>query len=103
MIVSPGIAITRSPNLAELNHILALKDLGFSLDQIEQVLKGLTAEQLQGMLIMKQMEVQQHLADEQSRLSRIRVRLKQLKMEDTMPDYDVVLRPFHRCCLPRVK
>ncbi len=78
--------------LAELNHILALKDLGFSLDQIEQVLSGLTGEQLQGMLKMKQMEVQQQLVDEQARLSRIGVRLKQLKMEDTMPNYDVVLK-----------
>ncbi|MBI1281581.1 MAG: MerR family transcriptional regulator [Anaerolineaceae bacterium] len=78
--------------LSELNHILALKDLGFSLDQIAQVLQGLTGEQLQGMLIMKQVEVQQHLVDEQARLSRIGVRLKQLKMEDTMPNYDVVLK-----------
>ncbi len=78
--------------LAELNHILALKDLGFSLDQIATVLTGLTGEQLQGMLKMKQMEVQQQLVDEQARLSRIGVRLKQLAMEDMMPNYNVVLK-----------
>ena len=78
--------------LAQLNHILLLKDLGFSLDQIEQVLGGLNTDQLRGMLKMKQMEVQGHLAEEQARLSRIRVRLKQIEMEDTMPKYDVVLK-----------
>lgn len=78
--------------LADLNHILALKDLGFSLDQIQQVLSGLTTDQLHGMLKMKQVEVQQQLVDEQARLSRIRNRLKQIEMEDTMPAYEVVLK-----------
>ncbi len=78
--------------LSQLHHILALKDLGFSLEQIEQTLSGLNNDQLRGMLKLKQMEVQQHLADEQARLSRIRSRLKQIEMEDTMPDYDVVLK-----------
>ena len=78
--------------LAQINHILALKDFGFSLDQVEQILKGLTTEQLQGMLTMKQLEVQRNLADEQLRLSRIRARLKQIEQEDTMPNYEVVLK-----------
>jgi len=78
--------------LNHLNRILTLKDLGFSLDQVEQVLKGLTLEQLQGMLKMKQMETQHQLADEQARLDRIRNRLKQIEMEDTMPNYEVVLK-----------
>jgi DNA-binding transcriptional MerR regulator len=78
--------------LNQLNRILTLKDLGFSLDQVEEVLKGLTVEQMQGMLKMKQMESQRQLADEQGRLDRIRNRLKQIEMEDTMPQYDVVLK-----------
>jgi len=32
--------------LTRLNRILALKDLGFSLEQIDQLLEGLTAEHL---------------------------------------------------------
>ena len=78
--------------LNQLNRILTLKDLGFSLDQVEEVLNGLTVEQMQGMLKMKQMETQRQLADEQARLDRIRSRLKQIEMEDTMPKYDVVLK-----------
>jgi DNA-binding transcriptional MerR regulator len=78
--------------LAQLNHILLLKDLGFSLEQIEEVLSCLAVDQLHEMLKMKQMEVQQHLAEEQARLNRIRVRLKQIEMENSMPKYDVVLK-----------
>ena len=78
--------------LPRLNRILALKDLGFSLDQIEQVLNGLTVEQLRGMLKMKQAEVQQQIADEQVRLARIEARLRQIESEDNMPEYDVVLK-----------
>lgn len=78
--------------LPRLNRILALKDLGFSLDQIEKVLSGLTVDQLRGMLKMKQAEVEQQVAVEQERLSRIAARLRQIELEDMMPDYDVVLK-----------
>ena len=75
--------------LARLNRIIALKDLGFSL---EQVLDGLTLEQLAGMLKMKQAQSQQLVADEQARLTRIAARLKQIEMEETMSDYEVILK-----------
>lgn len=78
--------------LPRLNRILALKDLGFSLGQVEQVLNGLTVDQLRGMLKMKHAEVEQHLTEEQGRLARIANRLKQIELEDTMSDYDVVLK-----------
>jgi DNA-binding transcriptional MerR regulator len=78
--------------LPRLHRILALKDLGFSLDQIKHVLNGLTVEQLRGMLIMKQAEVQRQLEDEQARLARIEARLRQIGSEDTLPEYDVVVK-----------
>ena len=79
--------------MPRLNRILALKDLGFSLDQIERVLNGgLSLEQLRGMLTLKQAEVEQHLADEQARLKRITTRLHQIELEDSMPNYEVVLK-----------
>jgi DNA-binding transcriptional MerR regulator len=44
--------------LPRLNRILALKDLGFSLEQIAQVLnEGLPPAQLRGMLRLRQMEL----------------------------------------------
>lgn len=79
--------------LPRLNRILALKDLGFSLEQIEQVLNGgLTLDQLRGMLTLKHAELEQHLAAEQARLARIAARLRQIELEDSMSPYDVVLK-----------
>lgn len=78
--------------LPRLNRILALKDLGFSLEHIEQVLNGITLEQLQGMLMLRHAELEQHLEDEQARLKRVVTRLKQIELEDAMPNYDVILK-----------
>ncbi len=79
--------------LPRLNRILALKDLGFSLEQIKSALTDdLTPEQLRGMLKLKRAEVEQQLAHDQERLARIEARLRQIEQEATMPDYDVVLK-----------
>jgi len=79
--------------LPRLNRILALKDLGFSLQQIDQVLnEGVPPEQLRGMLRLKHAELQRQIADEQERIVRIEARLQMIDMEDIMPDYDVILK-----------
>ena len=79
--------------LPRLNRILALKDLGFSLEQIKLMLAdGLSHEQLRGMLTIQRAEVEKRLAEEQERLIRIEARLRQIELEDKMPNYDVVLK-----------
>jgi DNA-binding transcriptional MerR regulator len=79
--------------LPRLNRILALKDLGFSLEQIRLMLAdGLSLEQLRGMLKMQRSEVEQRLSAEWERLLRIEARLRQIELEDKMPDYDVVIK-----------
>lgn len=79
--------------LPRLNRILALKDLGFSLEQIEVVLAGnLTVVQLRAMLATKRAEVETQVSEAQGRLRRIEARLRQIEMEDSMPVYDVVLK-----------
>lgn len=79
--------------LTQLNRILALRDLGLSLQQVRQVLRdGLPAEQLRGMLRLKQAELEQHLAEEQERLQRVATRLRQIEQEGVMPTHEVVLK-----------
>jgi len=79
--------------LPRLNRILALKDLGFSLEQIKLMLAdGLSLEQLRGMLKVQRSEVEQRLSDEQERLVRIEARLRQIELEDKMPNYDVLIK-----------
>ena len=63
--------------LPRLNRLLALKDLGFSLEQIARVLNdGVTPEQLRGMLMLARAEAEHRLHAEQDRLHRIEARLR---------------------------
>jgi DNA-binding transcriptional MerR regulator len=88
-----GYRFYSADQLPRLNRILALKDLGFSLEQIKLMLADdLSVEQLRSMLTMQRGEVVKRLADEQGRLSRIESRLRQIEMENKMPNYDVLLK-----------
>ena len=79
--------------LPRLNRILALKDLGFSLEQIQGMLReDLAASELRGMLRLKQAELERQVQDEQMRLKRIQARMRQIEQEGRLPAYDVVLK-----------
>ncbi len=79
--------------LPHLNRILALKELGFPLEQIAQLLaEGLSFAQLRGMFQLKQAQTQQMLDAEQARLTRIATRLRQIEQEGKMPVYEVLLK-----------
>jgi effector-binding domain-containing protein len=79
--------------LPRLYRILALKDLGFSLEQIGQLLsEGLPAAELRGMLRLKQAQLREHIQDETERLKRVEMRLKQIEQEANMPEYDIVIK-----------
>ncbi|MCA9914764.1 MAG: GyrI-like domain-containing protein, partial [Anaerolineae bacterium] len=79
--------------LPRLYRILALKELGLSLEQIRDLLENnLTLEEIRGMLRLKQSELRQHIAQEQARLAFVAHKLQQIEQEGTMTGYDVVLR-----------
>ena len=79
--------------LPRLNRILALKDLGLSLDQIGDLLRrDLPADQLRGMLLLKQAEIEQHLQAMQQQMRRVEARLKQIEQEGQPPQYEVVIK-----------
>jgi predicted transcriptional regulator YdeE/DNA-binding transcriptional MerR regulator len=65
--------------LERLNRILALKDLDFSLDQIQGLLKvNLPGEMMKEMLESKSSELRDRLNEDQARLLRVENRLKML-------------------------
>ena len=79
--------------LPRLNRILALKELGFPLEQIARLLrKDLSLEQLRGMFTLKQAQTRHMIDTEQARLTRIATRLRQIEQEGIMPTYDVLLK-----------
>jgi effector-binding domain-containing protein len=79
--------------LPRLNRIMALKDMGLSLEQIADLLeKELSIEQIRGMLRLKQVEIQQKVQEEQARLALVEWRLKQMEQEETMSAQEVVIK-----------
>ena len=79
--------------LADIHRIMALKEMGLSLDQIRDLLSSdLPLEQLRGMLRMKRAELHQRIDEETLRLRQAEFRLRQLELEENMPTLDVVIK-----------
>src|SRR5688572_15040978 len=79
--------------LGRLHRILALKDIGLSLEQIAPMLEGdVSAEQLKGMLKLKRVEIAEHIDTEHERLARVEARLKQIEIESSFSAHDVILK-----------
>src|SRR5215216_4967272 len=79
--------------LPRLNRILALKGLGFSLEQISAVLaEGLTTEQMRGMLRLRHAQICQQLSEVQGQLLEVEGRMRQIEREDGFSSYDVILK-----------
>jgi DNA-binding transcriptional MerR regulator len=79
--------------LPRLNKILALKELGLSLDQIKRVLDdNISADEIHGMLLLKKAEMEQHLRGELLRFRYIESRIRQIDTQGVLQDYDVVLK-----------
>lgn len=79
--------------LARLHRLLALRDLGFSLEQTRSVLDdALSVDQFQGMLRLRRAQVEQTVNNETARLRRIEVRLRAMEGRDQMLARDVVVK-----------
>ncbi|MFN2189447.1 MAG: MerR family transcriptional regulator, partial [Candidatus Promineifilaceae bacterium] len=69
--------------LPKIHRIMALKELGLSLEQISSLFQGdVSTEQIQGMLRLRQAEIQQQLREEQKRLALVEFRLRMVEAED---------------------
>lgn len=81
--------------LRALNRILALKELGFSLEEVARILQDdLSDDELRGMLKMQQVAAEREMEAVQSRLNLVKARLQYLKLEDNMTAYEVTLKPL---------
>ncbi len=80
--------------LPRLNRIVALKEIGFALDQILRWLDDeMSVDQLKGMLKLRQAEAEQTMQAEMARLARIQAQLEQIEREGQPPQYDVIVKP----------
>lgn len=79
--------------LPRLNRIIALKDLGFTLQQVQSILdEKLDVAQLHGMLRLRRAELEAGVAADLDRLARVEARLSMIESEGLMPVNDVIVK-----------
>ncbi len=79
--------------LAQLNRITVLKDLGFSLEQIGDILKTPPdTDELRRLLLLRRNDAKRSLAHETQRLRNIETRIGQIETEGALSVDDVIER-----------
>jgi DNA-binding transcriptional MerR regulator len=79
--------------LTRLNRILALKDLGLSLEQVAGMVDDkISTDEIRGMLMLKKAQLERSLSEEAARLRHIESRLQQIDEEGALSNYDVVVK-----------
>jgi DNA-binding transcriptional MerR regulator len=79
--------------LERLHRVVALRDLGFSLDRIGELLDDdPPLEQLVGLLRDRRAEIEQSVSEEQARLRRVEAHLRALEAADPATSRDIVLK-----------
>ncbi len=79
--------------LPRLNGILALKELGLSLEQVGPLLKDeISPAELRAMLMLKRAEVERSLRAEETRLRHIESRIAQIDRQGGAEGFDVILK-----------
>lgn len=79
--------------LARLNRIVALKELGFTLAQVQEILdEKVGIAELRGMLRLRQAELQSQVASETARLAQVRARLDIIEREGAMGIDEIVVK-----------
>ncbi len=77
--------------LPDLNRILALRDLGFTLEQIQRtVAEDVSPQELRGMLQMRKAEIERTLLEELQKIRTIESRLQLI--EAGQPELEVILK-----------
>jgi DNA-binding transcriptional MerR regulator len=79
--------------LSRLNRIVALKDLGFTLEQVAALLaEEVPVERVRGMLVLRRAELEAAVADSAAKLAQVEARLRTIEDEGRAPAYDVVVK-----------
>jgi DNA-binding transcriptional MerR regulator len=90
---SSGYRFYEAAQLSELNRVVALRGLGFRLDQVQTMLdEHIGVERLRGMLRLRQAELEAGLAAGVEQLTRVETRLRTIESEGQMPSEEVVVK-----------
>lgn len=90
--------------LPRLNRILALKDLGLSLEQVGHVLdRALSAEDLRAMLREREADLARGIAEQEETLARVRARLRMVEHEGQDSSYLVARKAVPATVLASIR
>jgi DNA-binding transcriptional MerR regulator len=79
--------------LSRLNRVVALKDLGFTLEQVAAIVDDKVGiEELRGMLRLRRAELENQLTADRARLAAVEARLRTIETEGAMPTTDVQVK-----------
>jgi len=91
---SSGYRYYHADQFRRLNRVIALKDLGFTLQQVRDILDDkVSVEELRGMLRMRRAQLEAQLSADAVRLASVEARLRIIEREGTMDTEDVVRKP----------
>jgi DNA-binding transcriptional MerR regulator len=88
-----GYRFYQAGQLSQLNRIVALKELGFTLQQVQSILDDkVSVEELRGMLRLRQAELQAQITVDRARLAQVEARLQLIEREGAMPADDIQVK-----------
>jgi len=90
---SSGYRFYTADQLRRLNRVIALKDLGFTLEQVQAILDDkVDVAELRGMLRLRQAQLQAQMQADAAKLIAVAARLRMIETEGHMNTDDVVLK-----------
>lgn len=83
----------QASQLSRLNRIVAIKDLGFTLEQVSTILDDkVSAEELHGMVRLRRAQLEAQISADLARLRGVEARLRTIEREGYMRTDEVVLK-----------
>ncbi|GAA3718976.1 MerR family transcriptional regulator [Nonomuraea antimicrobica] len=83
----------QAEQLARLNRIVAIKDLGFTLEQVRAILdEKVSTEELHGMVRLRRAQLEERINADLDRLRSVEARLRTIETEGRMRTAEVVLK-----------
>ena len=90
--------------LPRIQYILALKNLGLSLDDISMLVNdNLSFEDMRKLFILKRIELQQRVKAEQQRLTQVEKFLQQIEDNGNLPKHQVTLKKIEPIIIASVR
>src|SRR5690348_9424416 len=88
-----GYRFYHADQLRRLNRVIALKELGFTLEQVRAIIDDkVDVAELRGMLRLRRAQLEAQLTADARRLTGVEARLRMIEKEGHMTTEDVVLK-----------